>query len=165
MSTIISNIKKTIFLFAAGCLATTVSAQQETGGRERSQYNNSQQQQRQRQEYREDYREEKKDTTKTSYLTVSGGVGSSSFRYKLNYQIEGFEEKGKRNAKLGYEIDLRYSYFFNRHWGFSTGVGISRYATTGKLTGDMSDDKYMKLGNMTDDDDFSDHPREFELRA
>ena len=165
MSTIISNIKKTIFLFAAGCLATTVSAQQETGGRERSQYNNGQQQQRQRQEYREDYREEKKDTTKTSYLTVSGGVGSSSFRYKLNYQIEGFEEKGKRNAKLGYEIDLRYSYFFNRHWGFSTGVGISRYATTGKLTGDMSDDKYMKLGNMTDDDDFSGHPREFELRA
>ena len=64
MSTIILNIKKTIFLFAAGCLATTVSAQQETGGRERSQYNNSQQQQRQRQEYREDYREEKKDTTK-----------------------------------------------------------------------------------------------------
>lgn len=165
MSTIISNIKKTIFLFAAGCLATTVSAQQETGGRERSQYNNGQQQQRQRQEYREDYREEKKDTTKTSYLTISGGVGSSSFRYKLNYQIEGFEEKGKRNAKLGYEIDLRYSYFFNRHWGFSTGVGISRYATTGKLTGDMSDDKYMKLGNMTDDDDFSGHPREFELRA
>ena len=165
MSTIISNIKKTIFLFAAGCLATTVSAQQGTGGREHSQYNNGQQQQRQRQEYREDYREEKKDTTKTSYLTVSGGVGSSSFRYKLNYQIEGFEEKGKRNAKLGYEIDLRYSYFFNRHWGFSTGVGISRYATTGKLTGDMSDDKYMKLGNMTDDDDFSGHPREFELRA
>lgn len=46
MSTIISNIKKTIFLFAAGCLATTVSAQQGTGGRERSQYNNGQQQQR-----------------------------------------------------------------------------------------------------------------------
>lgn len=29
----------------------------------------------------------------------------------------------------------------------------------------MSDDKYMKLGNMTDDDDFSGHSREFELRA
>ena len=29
----------------------------------------------------------------------------------------------------------------------------------------MSDDKYMKLGNMTDDDDFSGHLREFELRA
>ena len=60
MLTIISNIKKTIFLFAAGGLATTVSAQQGTGGRERSQYNNGQQQQRQRQEYREDYREERK---------------------------------------------------------------------------------------------------------
>jgi len=163
MTTIISNIQKTIFLFAASCFATTLSAQG-TGSREHSQYNNPQQQRQQR-EYRGEYREEKKDTTKMSYLTVSGGVGSSSFRYKLNYQIEGFDEKGKRNAKLGYEIDVRYSYFFNRHWGFSTGVGISRYATAGKLNGDMSDGKYMKLDNMIDDDDFSGHPREFELRA
>lgn len=142
MTTMISTIKKAVLILAAGCLATTVSAQQETGGRE-----------------------ENRDMTKTSYLTVSGGVGSSSLGYKLNYQIEGFEEKGKRNAKLGYEVDIRYSYFFNRHWGFSTGVGISRYATVGKFNGDMSDGKYMILGNMTDDDDFSGHPREFELRA
>lgn len=160
MSTIILNIKKTIIVFVAGSLACNVSAQQRTGSRE-----HSQQQQRLQREYRNEYKQEKKDTTKTSYLTVSGGVGSSTFRYKLNYQIEGFEEKGKRNAKPGYEIDVRYSYFFNRHWGFSTGVGISRYATTGKLKGDMSNEKYMKLGNMIDDDDFSGHPREFELRA
>lgn len=143
MITIISNIRKSVLLLAVGSMAITVSAQRETT------YG----------------REAKKDSTKTSYLTVSGGVGASSLRYDLNYQIEGFGEKGKRNNKLGYEIDIRYSYFFNRHWGVATGVGISRYATTGKLNGDMSDSKYMKLGNMIDDDDFSGHPREYELRA
>lgn len=160
MIKMISNIRKTVLLLATGCLVSTVSAQQGTGGRERSQYNNNQQQQR-------EYREEQRDTTKTktSYLTVSGGVGSSSLRYDLNYKIEGFQEKGNRDNKLGYEVDIRYSYFFNPHWGIATGVGISRYATVGRLRGDMSDDKYMKLGNMIDDDDFSGHPREFELHA
>lgn len=159
MIKMISKIRKTVLLLATGCLVSTVSAQQGTGGRERSQYNNNQQQR--------EYREEQRDTTKTktSYLTVSGGVGSSSLRYDLNYQIEGLQEKGSRDNKLGYEVDIRYSYFFNPHWGFATGVGISRYATVGRLKGDMSDDKYMKLGNMIDDDDFSGHPREFELRA
>lgn len=160
MTHMISNIRSIVLSLAAGCLVTTVSAQQGTGSRERNRYDDRRQQPR-------EYRESEQDTTKrkTSYLTVSGGVGSSSFRYDLNYQIEGFQEKGNRNSKLGYEIDIRYSYFFNPHWGFATGVGISRYATVGKLKGDMSDDKYMKLGNMIDDDDFSGHPREFELRA
>ena len=164
MIKMISNIRKTVLLLATGCLVSTVSAQQGTRGRERSQYNNNQQQQRQQQR---EYREEQRDTTKTktSYLTVSGGVGSSSLRYDLDYKIEGFQEKGNRDNKLGYEVDIRYSYFFNPHWGVATGVGISRYATVGRLRGDMSDDKYMKLGNMIDDDDFSGHPREFELRA
>jgi hypothetical protein len=158
MTTMISKINKTILLFAAGILSTTVSAQQGTGGREYGQYSHQQQR---------EYRQEQRDTTrtKTSYLTVSGGVGSSSFRYDLDYRIEGFQEKGNRDSKLGYEVDIRYSYFFNPHWGVTTGVGISRYATVGRLRGDMSDDKYMKLGTMTDDDDFSGHPRDFELRV
>ena len=152
MTTMISKINKTILLFAAGILSITVSAQQGTGGREHGQYNNNQQR---------EYREEQRDTTKTktSYLTVSGGVGSSSLRYDLNYQIEGLQEKGSRDNKLGYEVDIRYSYFFNPHWGVATGVGISRYATVGRLRGYMSDDNYMKLGNIIDDDYFSGHPR------
>lgn len=128
----IFNIRTILLSLAAGCLVTTVSAQQDTN---------------------------------TSYFTVSGGVGASSFRYDLNYQIEGLQEKGKRNGKLGYEVDIRYSYFFNPNWGLATGIGISRYATVGKLKGDMSDGKYMKLGNMVDDDDLSGQPREFELRG
>ena len=103
---------------------------------------------------------QKSDTIKGSYFTVSGSVGSSSFDYKLN----SLGEKGSRSGAMGYGIDLKYSYFFNSHWGVSTGVGISHYGSKGKLKGSLSDEKYIPLGNQIDNDDEG-RPRDFELRA
>lgn len=102
----------------------------------------------------------RKERFKGSYLTVSAGLGSSSFDYKL----KGLNEQGTRKGQLGYSIDLKYSYFFNPHWGFTTGVGISRYQTKGKLTGGIDDNSFYNLGLQTDNDEEG-RPREFQLRA
>lgn len=102
---------------------------------------------------------------KGSYITVSGGIGSSAFDYKLTGRYnDNRTEKGKRSGKLGYGVDVKYTYLFNRHWGITSGIGLSRYATEGKLTGDIRDDQYMPLGNLTDNDTEG-RPRHYELRA
>ncbi len=97
---------------------------------------------------------------KISYLTVSGMIGSSSIDYKLN----SLQEKGTNNGGLGYGFDLRYSYFFNFHWGVTAGVGMSQYTGKGKLKGSMELDPHYKVGNFTDDD-WQDAPKDFELRT
>ncbi|MDH6533658.1 hypothetical protein D0T51_01500 [Parabacteroides sp. 52] len=102
-----------------------------------------------------------KDQKAGSYLSLSGSIGSSSFDYKL----EGLKnEKGTREGKIGYAFDLRYSYFFDSHWGISSGVGISHYQTTGKLKGSMADNVFYKLGNFIDYDEEG-RPRNFEFRT
>jgi len=95
---------------------------------------------------------------KESYFSVSGSAGSSSLQYKLG-------SEGSRESKLGYGVQLGYSYFFNPHWGLSTGVGLSHYKSIGKLKGDLGVNDYMNLGNRVDDDDISGNPRDYELRA
>ncbi len=97
---------------------------------------------------------------KGSYLSLSGKVGSTGLIYKLN----SLGEKGTRSNELGYGFDLGYSYFFNNHWGVSTGVGISYYSSVGKLKGGITDNSYYNLGMLVDDD-FDEHPRDFELRT
>jgi len=97
---------------------------------------------------------------KGSYLTVSGSIGSSSMNYKLN----SLGEKGSRSGGLGYGIDVKYSYFFHSHWGVTTGVGISHYRTTGKLKGNLAEDKFYDLGKLTDND-WQPAPKDFELRS
>jgi len=97
---------------------------------------------------------------KMSYLTVSGDLGSSSFNYKLH----GLNEKGSRKGQLGYGFEVKYSYFFNPHWGVSTGVGFSRYATKGKLKGSLAEGDFYNLGPLIDDD-LEERPINFQLRT
>jgi hypothetical protein len=97
---------------------------------------------------------------KGSYLSLSGKIGSSGLIYKLHSP----EEKGSRSNKSGYGFDLTYSYFFNNHWGISTGVGISHYASVGKLKGSITDKRYYNLGMLVDND-YDGRPKDFNLRA
>lgn len=62
---------------------------------------------------------------KGHYLTIEGNGGYSSLLYKL--------DKGKRSPEMGFGLKVGYSYFFNKNWGVSTGVGIAQYKTSGLL--------------------------------
>jgi len=104
--------------------------------------------------------QEQEEKGKGSYLSVSGSVGSSSFKYKL----ESLSEKGSRSNQMGYGVDLKYTYMFDFHWGISTGVGISHYGSKGKLKGSLDEDTYFKFEPQTDNDEEG-RPRNFELRA
>jgi len=97
---------------------------------------------------------------KGSYITVSGSLGSSSLNYKLN----SLNAKGSRSESLGYGIDVKYSYYFQPHWGITSGIGISYYGTTGKLKGSMADDSFYNLGTLTDND-WQPAPKDYELRT
>jgi len=97
---------------------------------------------------------------KGSYLSFSGRVGVGGLDYSLN----SLGEKGSQSNKLGYGFEFLYSYYINNHWGFSTGIGISRYVSVGKLKGGIADESYYKLGMLVDDD-YAERPTDFELRA
>jgi len=117
-------------------------------------------QEQQKQEIRPQEKDSATCYSKGSFLTVSGSVGSSSLNYKLN----SLGEKGSRFGGLGYGIDVKYSYFFHKHWGVTTGVGISYYGTTGKLKGSLAENNFHNLGQLTDND-WQQAPKDFELRA
>jgi len=93
---------------------------------------------------------------KTSYLTVSGNLGSSVLKYDIH--------DGKRGSKMGYGFHLGYSYFFDQNWGVSTGIGLSHYKASGKLYGNIIPDEGTSLGMQVDDDDISGDPKDYELR-
>lgn len=103
---------------------------------------------------------------KGSYLTVSisGGI------HGLDYSLNSLGEKGKTTNKLGGAVSFSYSYFFNNHWGFTTGLSASRYVSNGKLNGwlnsdgTLMDDKFYGMGMLVDDD-YQGRPVDFELRA
>ncbi len=139
---------RTIYLLCF-LIVLTVNSVSAQGANERERQNQNQQKE-----------QERKDEMKGSYFTVSGSVGSSSFDYKL----KGLDQDGSRKGQLGYGVDLRYSYFFDAHWGVTSGVGISHYATKGKIQGGINDNSYYKLGMQTDNDELG-RPRDFELRA
>ena len=63
---------------------------------------------------------------KGHYLSIGGGIGTSSLNYDLNGE-------GSRRGGLGFSGEIGYSYFFDKNWGIGTGVGISRYETKSVL--------------------------------
>lgn len=95
-----------------------------------------------------------------SYLTISGGVGSTKF----NYDLKGLNEAGENKAKIGGLGTLGYSYYFSKNWGISTGIGMSYYSTSGIYSSPFSKDNYYSLG-MQLDDDFDSEARQYELRV
>lgn len=97
---------------------------------------------------------------KGSYLSIAAKVGSGG----LDYTLKSLGEEGSQSNKLGYGFDFSYSYYFNNHWGVSTGIGLSHYASVGKLKGGITDDSYYNLGMLVDDD-YEGRPTDFELRA
>jgi outer membrane protein OmpA-like peptidoglycan-associated protein len=109
---------------------------------------------------------------KGSHLTLSAGVGPSGYNYKMNGV--NFADP-KCEIKIGGQAGIGYSYYFTKHVGISTGLGLSHYRTYGKLMGDfnygnpMGDnyryDKYFVLGNYTDNDPFDGHVTNYELRV
>jgi hypothetical protein len=106
------------------------------------------------------FEKSKENRWKGSYLSVSGKIGPGGLVYKLS----SLNEEGSCSGELNYGFDFLYGYFFNNHWGLSTGIGVSRYGTVGKLKGAIVDGYYYNLGQLTDDD-FDGHPKDFELRT
>jgi len=77
---------------------------------------------------------------KGHYLSVGGTLGSS----KLTYSLQNGE--GKVKSGLGYGGKLGYSYFFSKHFGVGTGLGISAYRTTAHFDYDI------KFNDLIDDE-------------
>lgn len=81
-----------------------------------------------------------------SYLTIGAGVGPSG----LNYDLQGISSEGKDKIKVGGNALIGYSYFFTRHWGLGTGVGLSYYRSQGQYNNDFSANDYYDLGHQVD---------------
>lgn len=140
---------KKIYLCLIACMAISASAQE-------GQRVNSVTYQQENRNYPDTLQQRK-----GSYLSVSGGIGSSGLKYDLT-GLNG--EQGSRDSKLGYGFEVKYSYFFNNHWGVTTGIGLSQYAAVGKLKGSLDENTYYSLGQFTDDD-LTGRPIDFELRT
>jgi hypothetical protein len=98
---------------------------------------------------------------KGSYASVSLHTGMSS----LGYAVKGLDGvDGTTSDKIGLGVSLRYNYYFDTHWGFGTGIGLSIYNAEALLTGGMDDRNRYDLGNYKDDDN-SGLPQSFNLRA
>lgn len=99
---------------------------------------------------------------KGSYLTVSGGLGFQGFKY----EPKGLTPDSYNKLLLGWNTGIGYSYFFTKHFGFSTGVGMSRFRSSGGYNVKFDKDQYYNLGMQIDDDFYSNNPNmPFELRA
>jgi len=99
---------------------------------------------------------------KGSYLTLSGGVGPTGYKYNMTNVI--FADP-KSEIKLGGQAGIGFSYYFTKHVGLSVGLGLSHYKTDGKLMGNFSNPHPLVLGNYTDNDNFPNHINEYELRV
>jgi len=56
-------------------------------------------------------------------LTVGGGYHNLSYTFP----------NGTEKEQVGYTLDAGYSYFFTRHWGIHTGVGVQTYNSLSTL--------------------------------
>jgi hypothetical protein len=98
---------------------------------------------------------------KGSYLTISGSLGMNQFRYEM--------DNGKMgDPRLGYGGALGYQYFFSRHWGIGTGIGISYYSTRAKYNNSFTNEKdkpinHYQFDNRVDDD-YPGHPQDYSLQ-
>jgi len=112
------------------------------------------------------------------YLSISGGLGPTGYKYNIQ-GVNKFAAP-KCELKLGGQVGLGVSYYFTKHFGISTGIGLSHYRTYAKLLGgfekynyernpnDPNDDgdKYaFHLGNYIDNDPFDGHTRDYNLRV
>jgi len=94
---------------------------------------------------------------KGSYLTVSGSLGMNQFRYEMDNGRMG-------DPRLGYGGALGYQYFWNRHWGIGTGVGIAYYTTKAEYNNSFKNDKtHYEFTGRTDDDNLE-HMRNYDLQ-
>jgi len=98
---------------------------------------------------------------KGSYASVSLHTGMAS----LGYNVKGLDGvEGTTSSKIGLGLSLKYNYYFDTHWGFGTGIGLSIYNAEALIKGGLNESNMVSLGNYTDDDD-SGLPRAFNLRA
>jgi outer membrane protein OmpA-like peptidoglycan-associated protein len=98
-----------------------------------------------------------------SFLTVSGGLGGGGFQYTP----KGLKLDGVSKDKLGWNASIGYSYYFDRHWGIATSVGVSYYRTVGKFNENFNrDTNYYALGYHVDDDQMNPNPnmKNYQLR-
>ncbi len=80
------------------------------------------------------------------YLTVDGHLGANNFCYTLN-------GGNKSVPQLGWGGSLGLQYFFTRHWGIGTGLGISFYNSRGNYSNSSQDDPaHYAFNGMHDDD-------------
>ena len=98
---------------------------------------------------------------KNSYATVSLNAGMSSLGYNVT-GLDGVE--GKVSSKAGFGVSLKYNYYFDTHWGFGTGIGLSIYNAEAVLRGGLNDRNVYSLGNYNDDDN-SGLPQAFILKS
>ena len=99
---------------------------------------------------------------KGSYITLSGGVGPSGFRYTLD-GLGNSKEDGFSKRKVGWQATLGYSYFFTKKVGISTGIGVSQYRTIGGYDYALSNENFLQFDdNIQFDDDNGDY---YYLRA
>jgi outer membrane protein OmpA-like peptidoglycan-associated protein len=84
---------------------------------------------------------------KGSYFTIGIGGGPSG----LYYDLKGISSDGENKRKLGGNALIGYSYFFNRHWGLGTGIGVSYYDSRGLYKNDFTANDFFNLGNQVGD--------------
>jgi outer membrane protein OmpA-like peptidoglycan-associated protein len=99
---------------------------------------------------------------KGSYLTISGSLGMNQFRYEMDNGRMG-------DPRLGYGGALGYQYFWNRHWGLGTGVGISYYSTRAKYSNSWynesrNDINHYQFDGRVDDDWIPGSPQNYSLQ-
>ncbi len=80
------------------------------------------------------------------YLTAGLGLGANNFRYTLDNNNTGIPQ-------LGFGGSVGVQYFFTRHWGLATGLGISFYNSKGHYANAWDNDpQHYSFDNMYDDD-------------
>jgi outer membrane protein OmpA-like peptidoglycan-associated protein len=106
------------------------------------------------------------------YLTISGGLGPTGYKYNIQ-GVNNFATPINQ-LKLGGQAGLGVSYYFTKHFGISTGIGVSHYRSYAKLLGGFedyddknSDEKYaFMLGNYrSDNDPFVGHTTQYDLKV
>jgi len=107
---------------------------------------------------------------KGSYLSVSAGFGPTGYKYNIQ-GVNDFATP-KNEIKLGGQASIGYSYFFTKHFGISTGIGLSHYRTFGKLLGEFGDFSEhginfngFQLGNFKDNDPVYGHSYDLRIRT
>lgn len=98
---------------------------------------------------------------KSTYVSVHINTGLTSLGFKVK---EFNSSAGNVSSKIGVGFNANYNYYFNKHWGIGTGLGLSAYKTRASLKGGMDEGNVYALGTYIDDDG-SGLPRNFNLRG